>query len=204
MELVKYDAMCQQLAECRKFDEVAEMRNQANALAGYARQAKNMDAERNAIEIRIRAERRAGQLLGGMEKSKGGDAETLRSEGGARSVSEFKQAKSESGVSDDQGKKWQNLAKVSDGDFEKAMGSDEMPSTAGILRSVIAKPKGDVRPIDDRAIALWGICKRFNETVKPEDLDYLLGELTESMRKSVFLEVEKAVETCNLILTKGS
>jgi len=32
-------------------------------LGHYARQAQNIDAERKAIEVRVRAERRAGQLL---------------------------------------------------------------------------------------------------------------------------------------------
>ena len=75
MQLVKYDAMCLAISNCHKIDEVAEMRNQARAIEVYAKQAMNLQAERQAIEIRIRAERKAGQLLKGLSKSKGGQPE---------------------------------------------------------------------------------------------------------------------------------
>lgn len=41
-------------------------------MEAYFRQAKNTEAERRACEIRLRAERKAGQLLAKMEKAKGG------------------------------------------------------------------------------------------------------------------------------------
>lgn len=44
------------------------------ALAAYARQVKNVDVERKACEIRLRAERKAGDLLAGMQKATKRDA----------------------------------------------------------------------------------------------------------------------------------
>jgi hypothetical protein len=61
--LVRYDQMCNAIAECSRVDEAKEIRDQAKALEVYAAQANNTEAERKACEIRIRAERRAGQLL---------------------------------------------------------------------------------------------------------------------------------------------
>ena len=42
-----------------------------SVLEAYLRQAKNIDAELMACEIRLRAERKAGVLLRAMEKAKG-------------------------------------------------------------------------------------------------------------------------------------
>jgi hypothetical protein len=52
-------------------DEVKEIRDKARAMEVYARQALNMEAERRANAIRLRAERKCGQLLKETEKAKG-------------------------------------------------------------------------------------------------------------------------------------
>ena len=41
-----------------------DIRDKARAIEVYARQARNVEAERRACEIRLRAERRCGQLAG--------------------------------------------------------------------------------------------------------------------------------------------
>jgi spore cortex formation protein SpoVR/YcgB (stage V sporulation) len=68
-QLVRYDAMCRAIEACHSVDEVKQIRDQALALATYAQQAHNTDAERKATEIRVRAERRAGELLRSMKES---------------------------------------------------------------------------------------------------------------------------------------
>ena len=62
-DLALYDRMCTAIAECHRVDEVKDLRDKAMALEIYAKQAKNTDAERRACEIRLRAERRTGELL---------------------------------------------------------------------------------------------------------------------------------------------
>ena len=50
-------------------DEAKEIRNKAIALEQYAQQALNTEAGREACEVRLRAERRAGELLIDMKKN---------------------------------------------------------------------------------------------------------------------------------------
>ena len=53
-------------------DEVKDIRDKAIAMEAYFKQAKNTEAERRACEIRLRAERKAGQLRKQEQKNKGG------------------------------------------------------------------------------------------------------------------------------------
>ncbi len=62
-QLVKYDAAVRALAEAVAVDEVKDIRDRAEAMRIYGMQAKNKDLEIDAAEIRIRAERRLGELI---------------------------------------------------------------------------------------------------------------------------------------------
>jgi hypothetical protein len=69
--LARYDAACRAVAECRSIDEAKDLRDQAEAIRVYAHQAKNRDMEIDAAEIRIRAERRLGELIAAQKASVG-------------------------------------------------------------------------------------------------------------------------------------
>src|SRR5580700_3841862 len=58
-----YDAMLEAIAECHRVDEVKDVRDKAEAIRIYAKQAGNFKAELQAMEIRLRAEHRVGELL---------------------------------------------------------------------------------------------------------------------------------------------
>jgi hypothetical protein len=145
--LAKYDAMLHAIACAYEVDEVKDM------LEHYARQANNIEAERQACEIRLRAERKAGQLLAQMDKAKGGrPTETPRVD---RGVSE---TLSDLGISYDQSSQWQKLGAVPQDKFDRALDEAERPTTNGILRAT-QEPK--ITPVLADALWLWGRLDRF-------------------------------------------
>ena len=62
-ELVKYEAAKIALAAAKSTDEVKKIHNVASAMKAYARQANDRQMEVDASEIRIRAERRLGEMI---------------------------------------------------------------------------------------------------------------------------------------------
>ncbi|CAN5209779.1 hypothetical protein BH10PSE6_BH10PSE6_11410 [soil metagenome] len=69
--LARYDAACLALAAAKEVDDVLEISAQADAVRAYARQAKNRQMEMDAAVIRIRAERRLGELMAAQKATVG-------------------------------------------------------------------------------------------------------------------------------------
>lgn len=63
MKLVKYDAACRAIALAKSVDEVKGIRDQAEAMRHYGRQAKNRQLEADAWAIKERAEIRLGTII---------------------------------------------------------------------------------------------------------------------------------------------
>lgn len=70
-ELATYDAARRALELAASTDDVLEIRNQAIAWAAYRRQAEDRTLEVKAMQIRFRAERRLGELVGAQKATVG-------------------------------------------------------------------------------------------------------------------------------------
>ena len=127
--LTRYDAARRALAEAHRVDEVKKIRDKAVAMQVYATQAKDTTLITQATDIRMRAERRAGELLIEMaerrERQKSGDADGRRSQPSVPKLSDL-------GISKTQSSRWQGLARLAPEAFE---GQVERASKQARLRS---------------------------------------------------------------------
>ncbi len=83
-------------------------------------QQHNVEAERRACEIRLRAERKLGQILRDMEKAKGGgDQKSDHPSQRARGDSSAQKTLADLGISYTQSSRWQELAAVPDDEWER-------------------------------------------------------------------------------------
>ncbi len=135
--LVKYDAARYALQQAVEIDEVKDIRDKAEAMASYARQAKDTDMIRWVTEIKVRAERRAGQMLAEMPKATGKSGQFT---GGHTMVPPVKDEKTlaELGITKNESSRWQKLAAIDAEKFEKAVSAAKEVAgevtTAAMLR----------------------------------------------------------------------
>lgn len=115
MTLAHFDAARQQLALARDIDEVKTIRDQAEALRQYVRQqGASLEMQNHCAEIKLRAERRAGEMLRDMDKNTGGNPNLLQRETGYEPPT-----LSELGISRTQSHRWQIEASVPEEVFER-------------------------------------------------------------------------------------
>lgn len=111
-ELVRFEAAKQALAIATSIDEVKEIRDKAEAMRAYTKQVGDSHEMQNqCAEIKLRAERRAGEMLGEMEKHKGGRPSENQSHD-ATSLSNL-------GITKSQSSRWQQVASLPEKDFEE-------------------------------------------------------------------------------------
>lgn len=128
-QLVRYEAARTALANAHRVDEVKDIRDKAEAMAAYARQAKDQDMILWATEIKVRAERKCGELL--RDSAERGERVTYRDArwGSSESHDETRKTLADIGVTNTQSSRWQSLAGMSDEHFETAVATAK--ETAG-------------------------------------------------------------------------
>ncbi|HVN80712.1 MAG TPA: hypothetical protein VMW38_17100 [Terriglobia bacterium] len=120
--LAHYDAACRELELAKSVDEAKDLRDKAEAMRAYARQAKNKKAELYAAEIRIRAERKLGELLKKTEKAPAGRPKKSKNKSVVTNDQLSTATLNELGISKDLSAKSQRLAGVPDEIFEQKLG----------------------------------------------------------------------------------
>ena len=148
--LIKYDAACKALAECKAVDEVKEWADKAAAMQAYGRMAKDKTLEIDAGEIRLRAERRLGQMLaqqkadGGLSKGAAGIGLNQHTPNEVRSSVTTAPTLSDAGISKDLSSRSQKLAAIPDSEFEAEVGEwRDRVSAEGARVSARLEKKGE-------------------------------------------------------------
>ena len=121
--LVRYEAARTALAEAHRVDEVKDIRDKAEAMAAYARQAKDSELIQYATEIKVRAERRCGELL--QITAANGE----RHHRGRVVAEEKPTTLQDLGITANQSSRWQSLASMTPEHFETAV--ETAKATAG-------------------------------------------------------------------------
>lgn len=180
-QLVRYDAMCRAIAEAHAIDEVKDIRDRMLAIQSYARMAQNTEAEEKAREIRLRAERKCGQMLAGREMATGG--QPYRSD--RPTGSDHPKPLADLGISKQQSSDWQKLAAVPSELFEQAL-AEPNPSTAGIITRHEVATRGPVPAMDNhKALFVWGRLLDFErEGILDEDPAELFDMMLDHMKQT--------------------
>jgi hypothetical protein len=166
-------------------DEVKDIRDMALAIEIYSRQAKNTEAERKACEIRLRAERKVGQLLGETDLPTGspGNQHTgpLQRPEGSKTLADL-------GISYDQSSQWQQLAALPEAEFEDAL-AESRPSTSGIIarrKRPTTKQRRRADALSHKADLLWKHLHAFeDDELLYEDPKDVLAAMTDYMREGM-------------------
>jgi N6-adenosine-specific RNA methylase IME4 len=134
--LVRYDAARRALSAAHRVDEVKNIRDKAVAMQAYARQASDTTLITQATEIRMRAERRAGELLIEMaqrkerDSGKGNRNPALKSQAATPKLADL-------GISKTQSSRWQQLAALHADQFETKLERDSRRAYDHIARRFI-------------------------------------------------------------------
>jgi hypothetical protein len=138
--LANYNAAKRALSLAVTIDEVKDIHDKAVALRTYAMQAKDRELIDRATEIRLRAERRAGELLKDMAQAgKRAVRKNMKSQPATSKLSDLNLNKSQSS-------RWQKLADVPPDDFEELVANAQQKAGAAVDRAQQPKPKPEPKP----------------------------------------------------------
>ncbi len=139
--LAKLDHATQLLSEAKTLNEVKNIMDIAEAARVYARAAKlGIEAANHASEVKLRAERKAGDLLKQLERGQGnGNQFTASFQDGIKQLSEYREVLDEQEIPTTTAHRWQTIAAIPEEKFEQhiaeVIGTHGELTTAGLLKS---------------------------------------------------------------------
>ena len=142
--LLNIEAATLLLAEAREIQEVTEIRNYAEAVRIVAKQAKaGLEAQNQAAELKLRAERRAGEMLASMDRVKKEDNLIPNAfYSNSQPMSSSKPKLDDLGVTSNQSSNWQRIAKIPQPEFERHIeqtkAQEQELTTASTVRLAVA------------------------------------------------------------------
>lgn len=142
-QLVRYEAARYALQEARSVDEVKDVKDKAEALRLYARQANDRDMEVWASEIKLRAVRRIGELSARLEKAPSGRAAVSLTYDGTSKLDALESA----GISKSAANRYEQVAAIPEAQFEAHIAerrdAKEPVSVTGVLKPHVANNSGN-------------------------------------------------------------
>jgi len=150
--LARLDRATQLLAEARTVDEVKLIRDQAEAARVYARERDlGLQAQNHAAEIKLRAERRLGEILSDMPKQHG--ARGLGTREGVESQADTPPRLADLGISKGESSRFQQIAKIPEPVFEQhvaeAKAAERELTTAAVVRLAAERQRDEDIAIAD-------------------------------------------------------
>ncbi|MBZ5598468.1 MAG: hypothetical protein LAO03_22180 [Acidobacteriia bacterium] len=217
--LIRYDAARKAIASAYRVDEAKKIRDKAEAVRTYAKLAGDLEMQNMAAEIRIRAERRAGQLLSDMEKNPGTRGEGRPRKDGTKftrssRTTAYPPKLEDIGITKDQSSKWQRLALlVDEGTFEKALAQAREKNGELTNAALLREIREIVTPVEvltepDINVVASELIRDIESVSRKEKLETVLRlrkRLNPTIRKKLILALKNSaadVSDCEAQLSK--
>lgn len=149
-KLIKFDAARIAIEKACSVDEVKNIRDKAEALRAYLKQTgESLVMQNQCAEIKLRAERRGGELFKEIPREAGGAGRHKANSGQlGPSWTELETAEKESGVGTTTRKRWEAIADIPEEKFEEhitsAKANEKELTESGILKTAhVSHNSGD-------------------------------------------------------------
>lgn len=150
-ELIKWNAARQAIIEAKTVDEVKSIKDKAEAMRAYAKQVgESLEVQNNICEIKLRAERKIGQMSKDMPKAQG-----TRTDTSVHRVPKYKHL-DDVGIKVQEAKRYEKIAELPEEKFEEIIQetkAKEKELTEALMLSIAKRIDREIK-IGEEAIEL--------------------------------------------------
>ncbi len=200
------------LAACSRIDECKDWADKAEALASYAKQAKDDVMQHTAVRIQARAIRRCGELLRKIESKRGGNRGGGRPgpdgkpKGGRTPIGLTRsRAAEDAGLSDDQRKTAIRVASIPKREFERQVESATPPTVTSLAEQGTKPPPPrpeQFHPAFPAATRLGGELREFVEFCEATDPAFVTEALMAHELPGIQDRARKVIKWLTVLLEK--